>query len=497
MLAFEAGRDDAAKLSCRLYTLPRKRATEATDTTSTRAANAPKAAQTVEPEMTVEPEPPTSPTVPEGTTKKVSELVEEFNLDRELHGAVLLAAVESAIADPEADSPPSERLEVPTLPTDTELRHQGSRLLSLPLMAKSIGCTEPIDRTPDAFEDALDFSMGVQEPMQQHTTATNVANSVQPAESEGRTRHDLQATIMQVIANRVQAVGLAETLEARKSRLGPNPLDNAPPRPNWPSRIRPRAVLGQQWPRQWQPENAGPRPPKSPPPAVLQEPPGPPPDPSKKMLSAEAPVFQPGLSWQLPSPDATPQESRPILQLLQKAQESTKAQQVHSVAQVAHSAPQARQAGQAPRAPTRPVSQVQEAYEAYPQSPHIPHIPQVPPPLHQLRQARQPAELGKGKEGKEGKWRGSDAVIGSTAVWDVTAQRQWPRPRQERQQWEGWGWEEGEGPGSWADWEPQRGRGWSKSQSWNDWRGWEERDWNEQSYDAKGPAGKKGKKKQR
>ena len=52
---------------------------------------------------------------------------QEFNLDRELHGAVLLAAVESAIADPEADSPPSERLEVPTLPTDTELRHQGSR----------------------------------------------------------------------------------------------------------------------------------------------------------------------------------------------------------------------------------------------------------------------------------------------------------------------------------------------------------------------------------
>ncbi|CAE7643567.1 unnamed protein product, partial [Symbiodinium pilosum] len=127
----------------------------------------------------------------------------------------------------------------------------------------------------------------------------------------------VQATMARVNAACAAAVAAKqrEALEERKNLLGLPPLDEAPWKPAWPSKVvQPRnlqpwsgaqaqgmqasaAVLVQAQP---QTLTGMPKPPSGPPPARLQ---GPPTEPQSGLhglrgLSAEAPAFQPGHAWQ-------------------------------------------------------------------------------------------------------------------------------------------------------------------------------------------------------
>eukprot|EP00439_Symbiodinium_sp_Y106_P072318 s149_g13.t1 len=509
-----------------------------------------------EPEIPVEPTPATC-----DSPKKASTLVQEFNLDPNLAGFVLLDALETAIAEnqPETMEGPPAQSEVVHAPTQTELKQQGNRFLSLPLTALSFGSTETMDqidqieRTPDAFEgevaSCLGFSMGAQEQKEEPQLPPPAA----PQASESRSQGERRVSSAQAIAGRVKAA-LVETQEARKNLLGPPPLDDAPEKPRWPSRIQARRMTREvqheqlQWHQQqglW-PEtlNRGPRPPNVPPPAVLQEPPGPPPDPNKKRLSATAPVFQPGQSWQL----ETGQQGQSAMPLPVQSQAPSPQPMPNRQKQPSgplgppgparpptrdnRSPPQGFQMqGQGPQQELRPRPEAHyKGAGPHWEGPHGPqeHYPQYQgrPAHYQAQQAphlspaqgpgayppsRWPDEVPErareGREGREGqgKRRGNDPAGGTWGAtgrnglpvaenWEVEAKRHWPGPRpQERWeegQWEGW---EEEGGGNWADWEPQRGN-WT-NKNWNEWRGWEEREWSGRSHEGKGK--EKGKKQQR
>ena len=139
--------------------------------------------------------------------------------------------------------------------------------------------------------------------------------------------------------------------QERKDLLGLPPLDQAPPKPAWPSQVvQPRNL--QPWPLtqaqsthasatvlvQAQPQTGVPKPPltqlhvmseilprdcivifslrpSGPPPAKLQEPPGPPTEPQKgsvRGLSATAPAFQPGHAWHKAPPAQCPETTYPF-----------------------------------------------------------------------------------------------------------------------------------------------------------------------------------------
>eukprot|EP00439_Symbiodinium_sp_Y106_P050546 s1863_g6.t1 len=137
-------------------------------------------------------------------------LIPEYNVDPSLSGFELLDALETAIAEnhPDTMEGPPAQAEVVHVPTDTQLRQDESRLISLPMTALSSGRADTLDAAEARLECFFREGLG-----DMHA---------KPVQRGGPRVRPAQA-----IAGRVQAALLA----AQEA-----PLDDAPSTPRWPSR---------------------------------------------------------------------------------------------------------------------------------------------------------------------------------------------------------------------------------------------------------------------
>ncbi|CAE7227279.1 SEP2, partial [Symbiodinium pilosum] len=268
-------------------------------------------------------EPPESET----GVRDCASLIKEYKVDAGLQGFQRSYALETAIADQHGESMqgPAAQAEIVEVPTQTYLEQQGSRLLTLPLTYRTRVGEDVIEKTPDAWEgEGIEgFGFPCNEEHQVAARPAELPPAHHPVPKRAMHVRMVQATVARVHAACAAAAAAkqCEALEERKKLLGLPPLDEAPPKPAWPSSVvQPRHL--QPWSGSQaqgmqasagvlaQPQTGVPKPPSGPPPAKLQEPPGPPTEPQSG-LSANAPAFQPGYAWHQAPPTQCPVATYP------------------------------------------------------------------------------------------------------------------------------------------------------------------------------------------